>query len=83
MSGPLVDAHCHLDLPAFSSDRDAVWERARARQVTRAVIPAVRPDTWRATLDCALPRERVVSLGIHCIDQVKRRHRAWKHRVSG
>lgn len=65
MSGPLVDAHCHLDLHAFSSDRDAVWERARAREVTRAVIPAVRPDTWRATLDCALPGERVVALGIH------------------
>lgn len=65
MTALLVDAHCHLDLPAFSSDRDAVWERARARHVTRAVVPAVRPDTWRATLECALPRERVVALGIH------------------
>ena len=65
MTVALVDAHCHLDLPAFASDRAAVWERARARHVTRAVVPSMRPDTWRATLDCALPGERVVALGIH------------------
>lgn len=65
MSVALVDAHCHLDLPAFASDRDAVWERARARHVTRALVPAVRPETWRATLDCALPHARFVALGIH------------------
>ena len=65
MSADLVDAHCHLDLPTFSGDREAVWARAREQGVTRAIVPAVRPDTWRATLDCALPGERVVALGIH------------------
>lgn len=65
MSAGLVDAHCHLDLPAFSGDRDAVWARARANGVARAIVPAVGPDRWTATLDCALPGERSVALGVH------------------
>ena len=65
MSGPLFDAHCHLDFPVFASDREAVWQRAVANNVTRALIPAVRPDTWNATLQCALPHARLVALGVH------------------
>ena len=34
----LVDSHCHLGDPAFDADREAVWQRARAAGVTRAVI---------------------------------------------
>lgn len=42
MSG-WVDAHTHLDLPAFDADRDAVWARAAAAGVTGAVLCAADP----------------------------------------
>jgi TatD DNase family protein len=34
----LVDSHCHLDLPAFDADRDAVMERARAAGVEAMLL---------------------------------------------
>lgn len=59
------DAHCHLDLPAFDGDRDAVWARAVAAGVTQALIPAVRPADWPRALASHLPGARWVALGVH------------------
>ncbi len=42
----LVDSHCHLDVEAFNTDRDAVIARARSAGVTRQVIPAIRARDW-------------------------------------
>ena len=54
-----------FDAPEFDDDRDAVWARALDAGVREAVIPAVEPATWDATLACALPRERYAALGVH------------------
>jgi TatD DNase family protein len=59
------DSHCHLDLPAFDADREAVWERAQALGVWGALIPAVSPATWEATRAAARAGSRWVALGIH------------------
>ncbi len=65
MTAALFDAHCHLDLPAFDADRDAVWQRAVDAGVRFAVVPAVHPQRWEHTLAAALAGARGVALGVH------------------
>jgi TatD DNase family protein len=60
----LIDTHCHLDLPDFDPDRDAVLERARAAGVATVVVPAIRPATWARTLALSGPGV-AVALGAH------------------
>lgn len=59
------DSHCHLDLPAFDPDREAVWGRANREGVLGALIPAVSPARWAETLRVARAGARWVALGIH------------------
>lgn len=42
----LIDSHCHLDLPAFDSDRDTALQRALDNGVTDLIVPAVQASTW-------------------------------------
>jgi len=42
----IIDSHCHLDFDDFSSDRNAVIERARSKGVKQIVIPGVKRDSW-------------------------------------
>lgn len=44
----MIDTHCHLDVPAFADDLDAVMERATAVGVVGMLVPAIRPRTWTA-----------------------------------
>jgi TatD DNase family protein len=42
----LIDSHCHLDLPAFNDDREAVIARSRAAGVAGFVVPGVQASGW-------------------------------------
>ncbi len=42
----LIDAHCHLDFPAFDNDRAAVIARANGLGIRQIVIPGVKRDCW-------------------------------------
>jgi TatD DNase family protein len=44
----VIDTHCHLDVPAFDTDRDEVVARAAAAGISGMLIPAIRPRTWDA-----------------------------------
>jgi len=71
---PVIDTHCHLDVAAFDTDRDAVLERARDAGVSVIVVPAIRPATFThltslvtalvTSLKGRAPEVRV-ALGIH------------------
>jgi TatD DNase family protein len=62
----VIDTHCHLDVPRFDADREAVLERAWAAGLTGLVVPAIGPDAWEALLEWPARDARVqVGLGIH------------------
>jgi TatD DNase family protein len=45
----LIDTHCHLNLPAFDSDRTQVLDRARRAGLARILIPGIDlPGSLRA-----------------------------------
>ncbi len=65
----LTDTHCHLDLPEFDRDREAVVERARLRGVSRIVLPALSLESSRRVV--ALSAEQAVifaAVGVHPTD---------------
>jgi TatD DNase family protein len=62
----VIDTHCHLDVPRFDGDREAVLQRAWAAGVSALVVPAIGPAAWDALLDWPARDGRVqVGLGIH------------------
>lgn len=46
----MIDSHCHLDLPAFSSDLDVVIKRARDKGVDGFLIPGTTEQGWQRQL---------------------------------
>jgi len=61
-----VDTHCHLDLPQFDADRDAVIERAAAVGVGRIVNPAIDLVSCRRVLALADRHPNIyAAVGVH------------------
>jgi TatD DNase family protein len=64
----LIDSHCHLDLSAFDSDREAVLQRAQDEGVTDVIVPAVQASGWKK-LQGIVAKESSVSVhpayGLH------------------
>ncbi len=62
----MIDTHCHLDVPRFDADREAVLARAWAAGLTGLVVPAIGPSSWEPLLEWPARDARVqVALGIH------------------
>jgi TatD DNase family protein len=62
----LIDSHCHLDVEAFATDRDAVWQRARAAGVRQIVVPGIRAATWQPLVElCVAEAGWHAALGLH------------------
>lgn len=55
----MIDSHCHLDVPAFDGDREAVLLRARQAGVEGILVPAIR---WDVQLDDPAIR---IGVGFH------------------
>lgn len=62
----LIDTHCHIDLDAFSSDRQSVIERAINVGVKSFIVPAVTADRWQPLITFAGQYPFVhFALGLH------------------
>ncbi|MGE0400491.1 MAG: TatD family hydrolase [Kofleriaceae bacterium] len=68
MPPPMIDTHCHLDVPAFADDVDAAVARATSAGVIGMLVPAIRPSMWPA-LAALVERHRDAGLrlaiGVH------------------
>ncbi len=63
----LIDSHCHLDLPAFNPDREAVLARCSKIGIKAIVIPGVTQEGWPGLLSlCSKYRNMLYpALGLH------------------
>jgi TatD DNase family protein len=62
----LVDTHCHLDLPHFDADREAVMARAREAGVGRILIPGTDlASSHRAVALADAHAEVFAAVGVH------------------
>ncbi len=64
--GPFIDSHCHLDLPHFQADRDAVIQRAQQAGVEAIITQGVDLPSSRAAIALAERYDIVwAAVGIH------------------
>jgi len=63
---PLIDSHCHLDLPHFRQDRDAVIARAQEAGVVAMITQGIDVPSSRAAVALAERYDAVyAAVGIH------------------
>lgn len=60
-----VDAHTHLDFPAFDDDRQQVVDRARQAGVRDFVLAGANPDHWERLEQVASALGAARCLGVH------------------
>jgi TatD DNase family protein len=61
-----VDTHCHLDLPQFDPDREAVIERAFEAGVRRIICPGITVNSCGDVLALADRHEEIyAAVGVH------------------
>ncbi len=60
-----IDTHCHLDAPEFDADRASVRAEARAKGVTRLVLPAVCTSHFDDVIRLAQEGGDAYALGLH------------------
>ena len=63
----LVDSHCHLDLPVFDSDRDAILARCRETGIKNIIVPGITRAGWENLLSLCSRHSDILSpaLGLH------------------
>lgn len=62
----LIDTHCHLNFPQFSTDFDRVLERAKEAGVTRMIVPGSDLDSSRKAVELATRYSMLdAAVGIH------------------
>ena len=62
----LIDSHCHLDVEAFSADRNEVIRNCRAKGISRIIIPAIDAKTWSGLISlCETETGLYPALGLH------------------
>ena len=61
----LIDAHCHLDVAEFDTDRDAVIAVAQAVGVCRFIVPATVRARWQNVLALGKRDDVSICLGLH------------------
>lgn len=62
----IFDTHCHLDSPAFDSDRNKVLANCRKQGVTHILVPAIERGGWDNLLRlCRLEKNLYPALGLH------------------
>lgn len=60
----MIDTHCHLDLPVFDADREAVMRRSRQAGVVQWVVPAIRLARFAHVVALRAPAVHI-ALGLH------------------
>ena len=77
----LIDTHCHLYVPAFAEDIDAVIERAQLAGISRFYLPAIDQESEHALLELEkrYPDICIAMQGLHPCSVKADVHEALKH----
>lgn len=62
----LIDSHCHIDVEAFSHDREAVISNAFANGVKKLIVPGIQSQSWDRLLRLCQQHDGLYpALGLH------------------